>query len=159
MLKIVVLIYMNKSGEISLPFCANQGVNLNTKCLSVHQSVFHTVVCHQNFNLAIFQTVGGKALIPIYGNCDHCDKLFPIQQPCWCCLVLHMIHHSSLEVCSLHFKSTTRRHFPSYCVLCRIWQKYPSLFALVLVLPVCVFHLASFVTIFRMQLHNAYQMG
>ena len=30
MLKIVVLIYMNKSGEISLPFYANQGVNLNT---------------------------------------------------------------------------------------------------------------------------------
>ena len=34
MLKIVVLIYMNKSGEISLPFYTKQGVNLNANvCL------------------------------------------------------------------------------------------------------------------------------
>ena len=34
-----------------------------------------------------------------------------------------------------------------------------SFLALVLVLPFCVLHLASFVTFFRLQLHNTYQMG
>ena len=62
MLKKVVLIYMNKSGEISLPFCATRGQS-KYKWLCVHQSVFHTIVCHQNFNLAIFQTTGGKAFL------------------------------------------------------------------------------------------------
>ena len=61
MLKIVVLIYMNESGEISLPFYANQGVNLNANVC--HQSVFDRVVCQQNFNLAIFQTIGSKAFL------------------------------------------------------------------------------------------------
>ena len=42
--------------------CKSRGQS-KYKCLSVHQSVFHTVVCRQNFNLAIFQTVGGKTFL------------------------------------------------------------------------------------------------
>ena len=65
MLKIVILIYINKSGEISLPFYTKQGVNLNANvCLfTTAQSVFYTVECHQNFNLAIFLIFGGKAFL------------------------------------------------------------------------------------------------
>ena len=64
MSKIIVLIYLSGINIWRNKFaflCKTRAPKY--KCLSVHQSVFHTVVCHQNLNLNIFQTVGGKAFI------------------------------------------------------------------------------------------------
>ena len=80
MLKIVVLIYMNRSGEISLPFYAKQGVNLNANVLLFTLSVFYTVVCHQNFKLTwpYSKLLVVKHFYLCQIRSDHCDNLFPI---------------------------------------------------------------------------------